>query len=88
MAMSSSEWSTQEEYIALYGTQEQQAAKQCKAKHVVDGPWRLVRQIPTPGGSTKAPLDNSVRSTSAEIENLRDREYERTGIVWTIEKYC
>ena len=80
-------WSTQEEYEALYGTQDAQAAKQCRAKLVMDGPWRLVRDIVTTTGTYTIPLDNSVRSTSREIEDFRDREYERTGIVWSVVKY-
>lgn len=50
---------------------------------LVDGPWRLVR---TQDGET-IPLDNSVRSTSREIERLRDEEYRRTGLRWSIERF-
>jgi hypothetical protein len=78
-----SEWTTHEEYTAKYGTQEEQAAVQAKEKLVVDGPWRLVRLV----GGTKIPLDNSVRSTSKEIKTLQQRELERTGLKWDIERY-
>ena len=78
-----SEWTTHEEYIAKYGTQEEQVAVQAKEKLVVDGPWRLVRLV----GGTKIPLDNSVRSTSKEIKTLQQRELERTGLNWDIERY-
>lgn len=82
--MSNSEWKTQEEYIAKYGSQEDQAAVQCRAKLQMDGPWRLTRTL---SNGREIALDNSVRSTSKEINDLRDREYERTGVYWKVAKY-
>lgn len=79
-------WTSQEEYEAEYGTQAAQAAKETRNKLVMDGPWRLVREIKTSEGIKQIPLDNSVRSTSKEIDTLRDREYERTGIAWSVSK--
>jgi len=79
-------WTSQEEYEAQYGTQAAQAAKETCNKLVMDGPWRLVRDIQTSEGMKQIPLDNSVRSTSKEIDTLRDREYERTGIAWAVSK--
>ena len=75
-----SEWKTHEEYTAKYGTQEAQAAVQSRAKLVVDGPWLLVREL----DGQRVPLDNSIRSTSREIEWLRDQELTRTGVLWTV----
>lgn len=80
-------WSSQEEYEAEYGTQAVQAAKENANKIAVDGPWRLVRTIKTSDGPKVSPLDNSVRSTSKEILALKDREFERTGIIWQVQKY-
>ena len=46
--MSDLQWSTQEEYEALYGTQEEQASRQASVGvSSVDGPWRLVRWFET-----------------------------------------
>lgn len=75
-----SEWKTHEEYTAKYGTQEAQAAVQSRAKLAIDGPWLLVRDLE----GRRVPLDNSVRSTSREIEWLRDQELTRTGVLWTV----
>lgn len=75
-----SEWKTHEEYTAKYGTQEAQAANQSRTKLVIDGPWLLVRDL----DGKQVVLDNSVRSTSREIEWLRDQELTRTGVLWTV----
>ena len=80
-------WTSQEDYEAQHGTQAAQAAKQSRAVLVTDGPWRLTRLMIDGDGMRSVPLDNSVRSTSREIETLQAREYERTGIQWDIEKY-
>lgn len=80
-------WTSQEDYEAQHGTQAAQAAKQSRAVLVMDGPWRLTRLMIDGDGMRSVPLDNSVRSTSREIETLQAREYERTGIQWDIEKY-
>ncbi len=80
--MSSSEWKTQEEYVALYGTQEEQAANQSRLTIAVDGPWMLYRFRPD---GVRVALDNSVRSTSREIEWLREQELNKTGITWSVQ---
>ena len=78
-------WATQEEYEALYGTQEEQAAKQSSVGTAeCDGPWRLYRW----GLTGKIVLPNSVRSTSMERDRLRDEEYARTEILWSYEKFA
>lgn len=86
-------WNSVEEYEELHGTQEAQAKAQVVLATVVDGPWRLEREV-SKFDTAKASfvrrtlvLDNSVRSTLSEVERLRDREYERTDIVWTIVPY-
>lgn len=79
-------WTSQEDYEAQHGTQAAQAAKQSRAVLAMDGPWRLTRLLIDGQGMRSVPLDNSVRSTSREIETLQAREYERTGIQWDIEK--
>ncbi len=76
-----SEWKTQEEYVAMYGSQEEQAARQSRAKLCVDGPWLLYRFI----GDKLVALDNSVRSTSREILWLQEQELNRTGIKWSVQ---
>lgn len=76
-------WTSQEEYEALHGTQEEQAKKQVVATADADGPYRLCLQ--TPQGKTILP--NSVRSTRAEIDRLREDEYARTGRLWAVETY-
>ena len=48
----------------------------------MDGPWRLAREL----DGERVILDNSVRSTSREVERLRDDERRRTGIRWEIER--
>lgn len=80
-------WTSQEDYEAQHGTQAAQAAKETSNKIVMDGPWRLTRLMIDGNGMRSVPLDNSVRSTTREIETLQTREYERTGIQWDIEKY-
>lgn len=76
-------WKTQEEYEAEFGTQAEQAAKERVCSSAVDGPWRLERKL----DEKTVALDNSVRSTSREIQTLQDREYERTGIRWDVAAY-
>lgn len=48
----------------------------------VDGPWRLAREL----DGERVVLDNSVRSTTREVERLRDEERRRTSICWEIER--
>lgn len=86
-------WKSVEEYEQLHGTQKQQALAQVVKASPVDGPWKLVREV-SKFDTAEARfvrrtlvLDNSVRSTLSEVERLRDREYERTDIVWTIVPY-
>ena len=94
--MSDLRWSTQEEYEALYGTQEEQASRQASVGvSSVDGPWRLVRWFETKGVGASSNLSlvgtivlpNSVRSTINEIERLQEEERARTGIFWHIVKF-
>jgi chemotaxis protein histidine kinase CheA len=86
-------WSTQEEYEALYGTQEEQAKKQVVATADADGPYRLIRVRIAALRQTRQTvreiviLPNSVRSTRKEIERLRDEEYSRTGVYWDIQPF-
>ena len=77
-----SKWTTQEEYVALYGSQEDQAAKQSRLTLVNDGPWMLYRFL---DGDKLVALDNSVRSTSREILWLQEQELNRTGIRWSVQ---
>lgn len=76
-----SEWRTQEEYVALYGSQEEQAARQSRVALCVDGPWLLYRFV----SDKLVALDNSVRSTSREILWLQEQELNRTGIKWLVQ---
>jgi hypothetical protein len=86
-------WNSVEEYEELHGTQKQQALAQVVKASAVDGPWKLVREV-TAFDYKKGifvrrtlVLDNSVRSTRSEADWLKDREYERTNIVWSIVRY-
>ena len=74
-------WSSQAEYEAIHGTQEEQAAKQAY-RTACDGPWRLFRVLE----GERVVLGNSIRSTGLEIERARVQERIRTGIVWEIER--
>lgn len=86
-------WSTQEEYEALHGTQEEQAKKQVVATADADGPYRLTRSRVAALRQSRHTLvetvilPNSVRSTRKEIERLRDDELNRTGLLWRIEPF-
>lgn len=86
-------WKFVEEYEQLHGTQKQQALAQVAKASAVDGPWKLVREIATFDAQDGCfvrrtlVLDNSVRSTRSEADWLKDREFERTNIVWTIVRY-
>lgn len=86
-------WKSVEEYEELHGTQKQQALAQVAKASAADGPWKLVRENTIFDNEKGAfvcrtlVLDNSVRSTRSEAEWLKDREFERTNIVWTIVRY-
>ena len=77
----SGKWSSQAEYEAIHGTQEEQAAKQAY-RTACDGPWRLFRWL----DGERVVLDNSVRSTGLETERARVQEWRRTGILWEVER--
>lgn len=86
-------WKSTEEYEAQHGSQEAQARAQVAVASICDGPWRLEREVSdgvvVEGRFRRRTvvLDNSVRSTSREIEALKEREFERTNIVWNVVPY-
>ena len=73
------------DYEALHGTQEEQAKAQVQRGTVeADGPWRLQRWIVRDEKPVRVILDNSVRSTRAEAERLRDQIEDANDIRWTV----
>ena len=84
-------WKSQDEYEATHGTQDQQAARQVRARAEVeywpDGSpalWRLVRLR----FCAVEPIvrDNSIRSTRWEAERDADAAQRETGICWSVER--
>ena len=84
--MSAQGWGSQEAYEKIHGTQKEQARRQVSQVAVVDGPWKLEREIGRDvfGLPHFVILANSVRSTSFEAQRLIDDERGRTGIEWTM----
>jgi hypothetical protein len=88
-----SAWTTQEEYEARHGTQEEQSKAQVYLRASTGGPWRLERAEHRHDAKTDSMhlktlvLPNSVRSTMAEAVRLMDDEYVRTGIRWGIVRF-
>lgn len=73
------------DYEAAHGTQEAQAKAQVTRGTVeVDGPWRLERWTVRDEKPVRVVLDNSVRSTRAEAERLRDQIEDANDIRWTV----
>ena len=72
-------------YEAAHGTQEAQAKAQATRGTVeADGPWRLERWTVRDEKPVRVVLDNSVRSTRAEAERLRDQIEDANDIRWTV----
>ena len=82
--MSAQGWGSQEAYEKIHGTQKAQAKAQVSAVAVVDGPWKLEREIGRNkfGQKNYAILPNSIRSTSFEASRLIEEERIRTGLKW------
>ena len=72
-------------YEAAHGTQEAQAKAQVTRGTVeADGPWRLARWTVRDEKPVRVILDNSVRSTRAEAERLRDQIEDANDIRWSV----
>lgn len=86
-------WTTQAEYEARHGTQEEQSRAQVAFRASTGGLWRLERVESFWSDEADSRcfkmlvLPNSVRSTMVEARRLADDEYARTGIRWGIVRF-
>lgn len=68
-----------------HGTQEAQAKAQVtRGAAEADGPWRLERWTVRDEKPVRVVLDNSVRTTRAEAERLRDQIEDANDIRWMV----